>query len=506
VNKPEDVPQTVEPRPFKRGLVFVFILISTFIAAIEQTIVATAMPAIVADLGDFSLYGWVFSGFMLTQAASVPIFGRLADIYGRRPILVSGLAIFLAASLMCGFAWSMASLIGFRLLQGLGAGALQPIAITIMGDLFAPRERPRAQAFISTVWAMSAILGPITGGLIVQHGVWSWVFWISIPFGFVAMVGLIITFKEQVVRRRHQIDYLGACLFSIGVGALMVICVQGGIHWPWDSTPVLVLGVISLVAGILFLYQEWRTPEPMVPLDLWRTRIVLTGTMASFFAGLGTLGLVSYVPVYVQGILGGSAIEAGLTLTVSSISWPMASFGVKYFCRWFGEQGTIRLGGFLLAFSLGSLFTVTPESGSWHLMLCTFPFGFGMGLFNTTTTIVIQHSVPWQRRGSATAAIFFMRTLGGTLGVAVLSGILNGVIRNHLQDGGGMSPGRVTELLARPRGTSIDQVPPHLAEALSSGLHYVFAGMGIAGLILFVFTMLMPATSAMSADDRQKGA
>jgi EmrB/QacA subfamily drug resistance transporter len=505
MNIREDVSLAMEPRRYRRGIVFAFVLISTFITAIEQTIVATAMPAVAADLGDFSLYGWVFSGFMLSQAVSVPIFGRLADLYGRRPTMIAGLIIFMTASLLCGLAWSMPSLIAFRILQGLGAGAIQPIAVTMIGDLFKPQERPKAQAFISTVWALSAVLGPVSGGLIVQHGDWSWIFWVSIPVGIVVIVGFLAFFRETVERREHAIDYLGAALFSVAVGALLVLCVQGGIHWPWDSAPALVLSAVAAVTGILFIIHELRTAEPMVPLDMWKDRAILIATLGYFMTGVSFLGLLTFVPVYVQGVMGRSAIEAGLALTMMSLTWPSASYLVKYFARWFGERNTIRIGAIILALGMAVLLFVTPASSPMLMVVCTLGFGFGMGLYNTTTTIVVQHSVPWARRGSATGALFFSRILGGTLGVAILSGLLNGLIRDRLSEQGStLALGRVSELLASPEGNTLGQVPPELLDALSGGLHVVFYGLVLASVLLVLIALMMPVTSAMVEDRPHK--
>ena len=248
-------------------------MLALFMTAVEVTIVATAMPQIVGALGGFSRYTWVFSGYLLTQTATILVFGKLADVYGRRPVLIAGIAVFLVGSALCGFAWSMPSLIAFRLLQGLGAGSIQPIAITIAGDLFAPEDRPRVQGWLGSVWGFAAIVGPLAGGFIVETLSWHWIFWINLPFGVLTIVGLAVFLREDVARRPHRIDYAGVGIFGLAIAALLVAVTEGGVVWPWISVPTLVLVGGFVAATALWLARERRSPEPMVDLDLWRTLV-----------------------------------------------------------------------------------------------------------------------------------------------------------------------------------------------------------------------------------------
>jgi MFS family permease len=212
-------------------------MLALFMSAVEVTIVATALPQIVGRLGGFALYTWVFSGFLLTQTATILVFGKLADLYGRRPVLIGGVVVFLLGSALCGLAWSMPALIAFRLLQGLGAGSMQPVAVTIVGDLYDAHERPRVQGWLSSVWGFAAIVGPLAGGIIVEALSWRWIFWINVPVGVCTIAGLLLFYRERVGRRPHSIDYLGTLCFCVAIAALLVAVMEGGVGWPWISLP-----------------------------------------------------------------------------------------------------------------------------------------------------------------------------------------------------------------------------------------------------------------------------
>ncbi|MGH8801874.1 MAG: MDR family MFS transporter, partial [Casimicrobiaceae bacterium] len=403
-------------------------MLAMFMAAVEVTIVATALPQIVAKLGGFSLYTWVFAGFLLTQTATILVFGKLADLYGRRPVLIAGIVVFLVGSTLCGFAWSMPALIAFRLLQGLGAGSIQPVATTIIGDLYSPQERPRVQGWLSSVWGFAAIVGPLAGGLIVEALSWHWIFWINIPVGVATIAGLLLFLHEDVEHRTHTIDYLGVALFFVAITAVLVALMEGGVGWAWASLPTLLLIALFVAALTLYLRRERRAREPMVDLALWRTRLVASINASTLLAGASIIGVTSFVPIYVQGVLGRSAIVAGFALTAMSVGWPLASMLSGRFLRALDARRTVRAGGAVLfAGSLGLAF-MAPGAGPLAAGAGSFVVGFGMGLLNTTFIILIQGSVPWAKRGGATASNVFARMLGGTLGAAILGAVLNAAL------------------------------------------------------------------------------
>ena len=286
-------------------------MLSLFMSAIEVTIVTTAMPQIVRDLGGFAYYSWVFSAFLLTQTATTVIFGKLADIYGRRPTIIAGTIIFLTGSILCGFAWSMGSMIAFRLLQGIGAGSMQPIAVTIAGDLYAARERLKMQGALSAVWAAAAMIGPLAGGVLVESLSWSWIFWVNVPVGILTIAGFVLFMHEDVAHREHRIDYLGAALFSVAVGAFLVALTQSAtLSW----TEILLLAAIALLSALLFLAVEKSAPEPMIAVDLWGSRLLASANVSLLTGMMALAGVTSYLPMYFQGVLGYSAIYAGFPL------------------------------------------------------------------------------------------------------------------------------------------------------------------------------------------------
>jgi EmrB/QacA subfamily drug resistance transporter len=297
--------------PAARPFVIASIMLATFMAAIEGTIVATAMPSIVGQLGGFTYYSWVFSAYLLAQSTTTVIYGKLSDLFGRKPTLIVGIVLLLLGSLLCGFAWSMTSLVAFRLLQGLGAGAIFPITITIIGDLYKLEERGHAQGMMASVWAISGVLGPLAGGLIVDHFSWAWIFWVNLPIGLVTILGLAIFLHESVETHRARIDYLGALLFSVSTGSVLALLTETDAHW-WI---LLGLAVVFVATGACFFVQERRAPEPIVSIKLWSRRLIATSAIATLLAGMALIGLTTVLPIYVQGVLGGSPLVGGFTLS-----------------------------------------------------------------------------------------------------------------------------------------------------------------------------------------------
>src|SRR6185437_12125731 len=306
--------------PAARPFVIDSIILATFMAAIEGTIVATAMPSIVGQLGGFTYYSWVFSAFLPSQSPTTVIYGKLADLFGRKPTLIAGIVLLLMGSILCGFAWSMTSLVIFRLLQGLGAGAINPITVTIIGDLYKIEERGRAQGMMGGVWAVSGIVGPLAGGLIVDHFSWAWIFWLNVPLGIASIIGLTLFLHEAVETHRAKIDYAGVLLFSISVGSLLALLTEASAA-PWLLLP---LGAVCVATGAMFLTHERRTTEPIVSIELWGRRLIATSNVASLLAGMVLIGLTTVLPIYVQGVLGRSPVTAGSTVAALIIGWPLA--------------------------------------------------------------------------------------------------------------------------------------------------------------------------------------
>src|SRR5947208_10858435 len=299
-----------------RPLTVISLLLSLSMAAMEMTVVSTAMPTVVGDIGGIHLYSRVFTAYLLTSTVTVPLYGKLADLYGRKPVRPGGIAIFLAGSMASGLAGSIGALIVFRALQGLGAGAMQPTTLTIVGDIYNLEERARMQGVFGAVWGVAGLVGPLLGGIIVKYLSWRWVFFINVPAGIAAAVLLVVALHERVEHHRHSLDWLGAGVLTLGLTALLF-----GAHGGQGTAIGLPLAAISLV---LFFFIERRSPEPVVPLDLFRQRAIGVATAAGALVGAGMISMVTYVPLYVQGVLGGSPTEAGRSITPMVHGWPIA--------------------------------------------------------------------------------------------------------------------------------------------------------------------------------------
>lgn len=407
-------------------------MLAMFMGAIEGTIVSTAMPAIVSELGGFSLYSWVFSGYLLMNAVTVLIYGKLSDLFGRKPILTIGIIIFLIGSVLCGFADSMKELIIYRFIQGFGAGAVAPVASTIVGDIYEKHERGRVQGYLSSVWGISAVMGPALGGIIVESLTWRLVFWINIPLGLLSMAGLWLFLHENLEKKKQEIDYPGAVLLTVAVSAIMLILVEGGVRLPWSSVQVIALAVLAALALVLFVRQEKKTAEPMMPFEIWQERSILIANIVSLATGVMIIGLSSFLPTFVQGVMERSPTVAGFTLTAMSIGWPIASTIAGGMLMKIGFKATSVLGGVsLMAGSLVLVF-LPPEAGPFIAAIGSFLVGIGMGLTSTAFIVMIQNTVSWDRRGIATASNMFMRNIGNTIGAALLGGIMNMGLQGYL--------------------------------------------------------------------------
>ncbi|HEY2669145.1 MAG TPA: MFS transporter, partial [Rugosimonospora sp.] len=309
----------------ERGPVLVSVMLSTGLVALDSTIIATAVPSIVRDLGGFAHFPWLFSVYLLTQAVTVPLYGKLADVIGRKPVMYFGIAVFLAGSVLCGFAWSMLSLILFRAVQGIGAGAVQPISMTIVGDLYSVEERAKVQGYVAGVWGAASVLGPTLGGVFAQYLSWRWIFFVNLPLGLAAVWMLGRHLHEQITRRAHRIDYAGATLLIGGCSLVILGTLQGGTSWAWLSVPSVLIFAFGAAMLIGFVAVEKVAAEPVLPLWVFRERTLVGGNLSAFIVGALLIGLSSYVPNFAQGVLGVGAVVAGFVLAALTVGWPLAA-------------------------------------------------------------------------------------------------------------------------------------------------------------------------------------
>lgn len=480
----------------KRPFVLAAIMLAMFMAAVEATIVSTAMPAIAADLGGFSLYSWVFSSYLLMNAVTVLIYGKLSDLFGRKPILIFGIVVFLIGSILCGMAGSIEMLIVFRFIQGFGAGAVMPIASTIVGDMYTKEERAKIQGYLSSVWGISAILGPAIGGLLVQYVSWRFVFWVNVPLGILAIIGLLLYLHEGIEKKKHSIDYAGAGLLFVSVSSLMYVLVEGGVRYEWTSIPILFLISIFVITFVLFIIQEKRAVDPMMPFDIWKERSILIANSTSLTTGVMLIGISSFLPAFVQGVMERPPIVAGFTLTTMSIGWPIAAMIAGRLLLKIGFRTTSIIGG--VALILGSIIfmTLSPDDGPLWAAFGSFMIGVGMGFSTTSFIVSIQSNVPWQKRGVATASNMFMRTLGSTIGAALLGGILNSRIQGHLKENGmngEFSLDSTTLLLNEEQRNQLSEsMRTLLQDGLTSALQTVYIVVAAFAVISFLLILLLP--------------
>lgn len=489
----------------KRPFILASVMLGMFLSAIEATIVATAMPSIVADLNHFSLYSWVFSAYLLSSSATVLLFGKMADIYGRRPVYVGGMLIFLSGSIGAALSPSMPLLIAARFIQGIGAGAIVPIATTIVGDIYNLRERAKIQGYLSSVWGVSAVIGPLIGAFFVDFLNWRYVFWMNLPLGLLSMAGILLFLKESREKVKQNTNVFGTFWLMAGVSLLIYLLVEGGTSIPWFSMRMFFLLTGILLIFYLFIRHERRTETPMMPQIIWQYRLIRYANIASLLTGMIMISVSSYLPAFVQGVMGKSALIAGFTLTTMSIGWPIASTVAGRVLLRIGYRKTAAIGGVSLLVGTG-IFVLLPiiRHFIWAGLGSLF-VGIGMGMTSTAFIVGIQTSVTWQVRGIATASHVFMRSIGSAVGVAFLGGLLNNRIKSDIQKAGmsdAVGVDDVDKLLQEPQIAELPkQVITLLQGGLLHGLQYVYIGIAILAVLSMAVILKMPKKESRGDPD-----
>jgi EmrB/QacA subfamily drug resistance transporter len=485
----------------RRWAVTAGVLTGTFLAALEATVVSTAMPTVIASLGGLSHYSWVFSAYLITSTVTVPVWGKLSDLYGRRLFYQLGIGIFLVGSVLSGVSTSMTQLIAFRALQGLGAGALVPLGLTIIGDLYTLKERARVQALFSGVWGLASVVGPIVGGFITDQLSWRWVFYLNVPFGLAAALILGLALKEPKRHERPSIDYAGAATLTATITLLMLALVEGGTSIATLTTA----RNLSLIAGaaalaVLFVIIERRARDPIVPFELFGNRVVAVAVATGFLAGVAMFGAITFVPLFAQGALGSSATEAGSLLMPLMLSWVSLSIVGGRLLLKIGYRPTSIAGFVLLTVGMALLSMFGRDSQRVWLYVDLVMIGAGLGLTMLTLLIAVQQSVPRAQLGIATSLNQFSRSIGGAVGVAVMGAVLSAGLASHLSEaalGGrsGLTTESAARLAANPNAliepAARAALPPSALDALQGSLtaaiHNVFwVGTVVSGLALLI--------------------
>jgi multidrug resistance protein len=413
----------------------------------------------------------LFSIYLLAQAVTVPVYGKLADVFGRKPVMLFGIGLFFVGSVLCGAAWNMPALIAFRAVQGIGAGAVQPMSMTIVGDLYSLEERAKVQGYIASVWGISSVVGPTLGGLLSEYASWRWIFFINIPLCLLASAMIGTRFTERVERRHPQIDYRGAALLTAGLTLLVLGVLEGGQAWAWDSPQSVVVLALGVVLLAVFARLGRRVAEPVVPLWLMRDRLIVTTSLVAAGVGAILIGLSSYVPTYVQDVLGTGPLVAGFALAALTLGWPLsASQAGRIYLR-AGFRTTALLGATLVLAGCGLLLLLGETSSVVQVGLTCFVIGLGMGLTAAPTLIAAQSAVDWRQRGVVTGTNMFFRSMGSAVGVAVFGAIANGALGSRSEQTGHIEPGPLT-----------------------AAVHHVFLTTLALAVLMLVVVRLMPGT------------
>lgn len=481
----------------RRRWILAALMATMMLAAMDSTIVSTAIPQIVGDLGGFSLFTWVFSIYVLAQTVTIPIYGKLADQYGRKPVLIVGTLIFLAGSAASAGSWSMVSLIVFRAFQGLGAGSIMATVNTLAGDLFSIRERARVQGWLSSVWGFSAIVGPTLGGAFAEYASWRWIFLVNIPVGAVALTLIASFVSERFERRKHRVDYAGAALVLATVGSLIFGLLQGGRAWPWLSPPSYAVFAAFLLLCAATVGVERHAAEPILPGWLWRRRVLSSSNLAMVGMGIVLMGPIAYLPTFAQSVYGVGAIIAGFILASSSIGWPIASALSGRVYLHFGFRDTALGGAVLMTFAAVGFLALPYPGPIWALVLDQVMLGAGFGLISTPLLVGIQSVVGWQERGVVTGANMFSRYLGQSLGAAIFGAIFNAAIAAQLLGApkalrAGL-PKDLNQVISTLHGSGLGEAAGNfLRHAIYVSTHHVYIGIVVFSVLTVACVLFAP--------------
>ncbi len=491
------------------GVVFTGLVLVMLLAALDSTIVATALPTIVGELGGLEHISWIVSAYLLAQTAVTPLYGKLGDLFGRKRILQTAVVLFLLGSALCGLAGSMTALIAFRAVQGLGAGGLIVLTQAVIGDIVPPRERGRYQGIFGGVFGLSSVAGPLLGGLIVEHVSWRWVFYVNLPIGLVALVVLAVTLPATASRGRPAIDYLGAGLLTSGLSGIVLVTSLGGTTWAWGSAAVVIVGALGVAAVAAFLLVERRAREPVLPPALWRERVFAVASALSLIVGFALFGAVTFLPLYFQTVNAASPTGAGLRLLPMMLGVLVTSIGsgqaISRIGRYkaFPVVGTLVMACGLYLLSHLGVGTSTALASLYLLVL-----GLGLGLVMQVLILAVQNAVPYVVLGAATSGVTLMRGIGGSVGTAAFGSLFTNKLTGQLT-GGGLPP-ELEKLLSgggRLTGAMVEQLPAGARtayqQAYVNALSPVFRVAAVVALIGFVVSWLLPerplrATAATS--------
>jgi EmrB/QacA subfamily drug resistance transporter len=495
----------------KLMLVFAGVMLGMFLAALDQTIVATALPTIVGDLGGANHLSWVVTAYLLASTATTPLWGKLGDMFGRKTVFQVSIVIFLIGSVLCGQAHSMIELITFRGLQGLGGGGLMVLSMAIIGDVVPPRDRGKYQGVIGAVFGVASVLGPLLGGFLVDNLNWRWVFYVNLPVGAIALVVISVALAKKNPDHRPRIDYLGTFLIAAASVCLVLITSLGGSTWAWGSGPVVACGVGAVVLLVLFVLVERRAAEPVMPLKLFRNPVFAQCSAIGFVVGLCMFGGLSYLPLFMQVVDGDSPTVSGLRLLPLMGGLLVASIGTGQLISKFGRYKIYPIcGTLMMALGLFLMSRIDEHTKSTVLGWDMVVFGLGIGLTMQVLTIATQNNVDYADLGVATSGVTYFRSIGGSFGASIFGTILNNDLSSKVTaslHNGTLSPKfPVTQILGDP--TSVNKLPPpirdpflHLYATSCARVFLIVAPIALLGFLLALFLREVPLRAATSTTD-----
>jgi len=485
--------QLPEPQQQRVRAIFGALILVFLLASLDQTIVATALPTIVGELGGLQHLSWVVTAYLLAATVSGPLYGKFGDLYGRKIVLQTAIVIFLIGSALCGLSQNMAELISFRALQGLGAGGLIVTAIAVVGDVIPPRDRGRYQGIFGATFGVSTIIGPLLGGFFVDNLSWRWIFYVNLPVGAFAFIVIGATLHSRAVTKQHKIDYLGAALLAGGLSSVVLFTSLGGTTWPWNSTRIIALIVIAVVALMAFVFVESRVPEPILPLSLFKNRTFAVTSAVGFIVGLSLFGAVTYLPLYLQIVKGVSPTRSGLQLTPLMLGLLVTSvLSGQLITRWGKYRIFPIIGTAVVSVGMVLLSRLGIGTSLWVAALDMVVLGLGLGMVMQVLVLAVQNAVDYRYLGVATSGSTMFRSIGGAIGVSLFGAIFANRLHTELAQ---LLPANV-HLPTTTSPAAIRALPPDVhasyVHALTAALSPVFGVAAVVSFAGFLLSLFLP--------------